>query len=66
MFLRALRQPGQGARHEEGALPAYWAFCTDGGGLGTDWSVLAPEQGLPYYDTDRNEAQSLAAPCNLF
>lgn len=31
-----------------------------------DWSVLAPEQGLPYYDTDRNEAQSLAAPCNLF
>lgn len=31
-----------------------------------DWSVLALEQGLPYYDTDSNEAQSLAAPCNLF
>lgn len=33
MFLRALRQPGQGARHEGGALPAYWTFCTDAGGL---------------------------------
>lgn len=31
-----------------------------------DWSVLALEQDLPYYDTDSNEAQSLAAPCNLF